>query len=90
MHIKKIDQICNNDAALTIMNSELTPNDMLGPKADIILACQKSNCQINLRWEKGHQDKGKKSDGISEAAQLNVDLDHLTEETRLRQPTVPV
>jgi hypothetical protein len=59
------DQICINDAAVTIVNLKLTPNDMLVLEAEIILACQKrkpkSTCLIKLRWVRGHQDKGKES-----------------------------
>ena len=67
---------------------------MLGPQADIVLAYQrhkrKSTCQINLRREKGHKEKGKKYEDISKAAQLNVDLDLLAEKTRLYHPIVPL
>ena len=41
-----------------------------------------------MRWEKGHQDKGKKYKDISEAKQFNVDLDYFTENTQ--HPTVTV
>ena len=67
---------------------------MLGPEAHIILACEKhkneNDCQINLRWEKGHQDKEKKYKDISEAAQLNVGLDHLAENTQIHHSIMPV
>ena len=54
INIKETIQICNNDAAVDIINRDLTPNDMVGLEVDIILAYQKqkheSDCQINLRW----------------------------------------
>ena len=88
------NQICNNDATVIIVNQKLTSTDMLAPEADILLACQKckyeSACLINLRWERGHQDKGKKYKDIPKGAQLNVDLDHLVKDTRFHHTTVSV
>lgn len=34
-------QTCDNKEAVNQVNNTLTPNDMLSPEADIILACQK-------------------------------------------------
>lgn len=52
-----INQTCDNKESVNQMNKTLTPNDMLSPKVDIILACQKllnqMKASVILQWAKG-------------------------------------
>ena len=52
-NLTETDQICTNNAAVTIVNRKLTPTNMLVPEAGIVLVFQKhkhkSTCLIDLR-----------------------------------------
>lgn len=87
------DQICNNNAVVTIVNRKLTPNHMLAPETNSVLTCQKlkhgSASLIHLRWVRRHQDKDDDYKAILQDVQLNGDPDHLAKNKPINELTTP-
>ena len=67
-----------------------TPQQMLAPEADIILAIHalrsKSAKQTSISWLCGHQDKDCRVEDLPPEAQMNIDLDAVANEARLHKP----
>ena len=89
-----LEQICDNQEAINKVNEPMIPRQMTSPEADIILACKELIKNMKkkplLIWERGHQDKKKPYQLLTQRAQLNVDLDKHCGEERTEGKQSPV
>ena len=86
-----IDAHIDNSQAVKAMSRPFySPQQMLAPEADIILACQQlqqqSQNDTNFVWIRAHQDDHDNAESRTEEVQLNVDMDEGAKHERLEGP----
>ena len=82
-----IDLFIGNSQSVHSMNTRPTPNNVLAPEADLILAIHHElDCMTSkptIQWLKAHQDDDKAYEDLVPSAQLNTSMDEASKHSRV-------